>query len=95
MRSVKIGSSVVFVDQKGVRINALVIANWGQHAKGIDQESSWEEGELGPTINVCFVDQNPERTDSYGRQFKRETSVTHKSGSTAPGFWWALKEELE
>jgi len=87
MQSVKVGDHVVFADQQGRHQNAIVICVFGKN--------SWdEESDFGPTINVLFADQNPEREDSYGRQSKRETSVPHKGGSTAHGYWWALPSEL-
>lgn len=94
MLSVKIGDPIIFMDQKARRIHALVSENWGQDPQGDDHASDWKRGEQGPTINVVFVDLDPTKRDSYGRQIKRETSVPHFSGSTAPGFWWALPEEL-
>jgi len=92
MFSVRIGSAVVFSDQHGRRLNAICLTTFGGEDKP-DELVSWE-GECGPTINLVFADPEPDRRDSYGRQVKRETSVPHYRGSTAPGFWWALPEEL-
>ena len=95
MRSVKIGSPVVFSTQHGVLVSAIVLACFPcQHGEiGEDELTEWDEP-VGPTVNVAFADPDHTKTDSYGRQFKRETSVPHRGGSTAPGFWWALPEEL-
>lgn len=36
-------------------------------------------------VNVIFVDDDEKKTDDYGRQIRRETSVVHKSLQPAHG----------
>ena len=94
MSSVKIGAAVVFADEHGTLLNAQCISVFATKVEGPDEETTWKDGEIGPTINVAFADPDATKTDSYGRQFRRETSVPHKSGSTAHGYWWVLPEDL-
>ena len=41
-----------------------------------------------PTVNLALISQDEAREDSYGRQLERETSIVHKTNTTAPGFYW-------
>jgi hypothetical protein len=70
----KVGDHVVFVDPVGQEHNAIVIANWGQ-------------GDT-PSLNVMFADPDESKTDSYGRQIARNTSVVHQSNQAAHGMYW-------
>jgi hypothetical protein len=70
----KIGDAVTFVNPVGKRFGAVVTANWG----------------TGPTpsINVVYVTDDEAKTDSYGRQIERSTSVVHQSNQAAHGMYW-------
>lgn len=70
----KVGDRVVWVDAVGEQMPALVSAIWGT-------------GE-NPCINVVFVSRDETRTDTYGRQIERQTSVVHKSNQAAHGWYW-------
>jgi len=78
------GQTVVYCDHVGVEHDALVTAVWG--------ENSFEDGS-GPALNVVYVTNDDTKTDSYGRQIERDTSVIHHDGQPAPGNWWKLKGE--
>lgn len=85
MKHVREGLSIVYGDHTGVEHDALCTAAWG--------ENSWGEGEQAPCINVVYVTSDETKTDSYGRQIERDTSVPHRSSQTAPGNWWKLQDE--
>lgn len=88
MKRVSIGDHIIYVDRVGRQQNALVTAVWGQYEDGrfVDDR--------GPTINLLFISLNEAKRDDFGRQMERETSVAHKTNSTAPGFFWALPGEM-
>jgi hypothetical protein len=45
----------------------------------------------GPTcINVVFVSNDENRTDSWGRQIERQTSLGHRSGTPAHGQYFMM-----
>jgi hypothetical protein len=67
---------VIFVDPVGKEHNAVVIANWGA-------------GDT-PSVNVMYADPDDTKTDSYGRQIARSTSVVHQSNQAAHGMYWRL-----
>lgn len=97
MKRVAIGDHVIFVDEVSRHLNALVTAVWGVSGNpGYGQFSEWDEtqpGAVGPALNLVFVDQNPAKKDDCGRQISRNTSIPHRSGTPAPGFFWTLPEE--
>lgn len=72
----KVGDVVTFVDSLGRTIPALVTAWWGSPSQ------------TDASINVVFVEPDSEKTDSYGRQISRATSVPHESNQAAPGNYW-------
>lgn len=72
----EIGDEVRYVDPKGREIRALVTAWWG------------DPSATDASINVVFVTPDSDKTDSYGRQTERATSVPHKSNQAAPGNYW-------
>lgn len=41
-----------------------------------------------PSVNVVFVTDDGNRTDPYGRQIDRATSVPHHEDQTAHGYYW-------
>jgi hypothetical protein len=51
---------------------------------------------FGPVcINVAYVSDDAARTDSYGRQIERSTSVLHQSGAPAHGNFWRRADEAK
>lgn len=63
-------------------------------AKGIDHDALvtavWSE----TCINVLWVSGDESKTDTYGRQIERQTSVTHATcQGQAHGNYWRLKDE--
>jgi DNA-binding protein len=41
-----------------------------------------------PVINVLYVSADETKTDPYGRQIERASSVQHVAGTTAKGRFW-------
>lgn len=80
--TLEVGSSVIYVNTHGARRNALVTKVWNS------------TGNL-PGCNVVFVVDSEDKTDGYGRQIERATSVVHKSVMPAPGNFWAWPSEIE
>lgn len=81
-REVAVGQVVVFHDSRNRPHQALVTC-------------VWNPGELVSTgVNVVFVSLDEERSDSYGRQIERETSVVHGSCQPAHGHYWRFEDEV-
>lgn len=74
----QIGDVVVYHDTKGKAHNALVTTAWG------DDKSA---------INLAYVSGDDAERDQYGRQTKRESSVTHVSRSGVHGRYWRKPDE--
>lgn len=69
-----IGDVVLYTDHFGSEHKALVTANWG--------------GQDDSAINLVYVDGDETKTDSWGRQIARDSSVPHQSHQSAPGNFW-------
>ncbi len=85
---IKVGQSILYVDEKRQWHDALTTAVWGEPYEGPD-------GRYVPCVNVLYVDDDERKTDQYGRQIERRTSVPHHSSQTAPGFCWLVDEERD
>ncbi len=72
-----IGAPVTFVDRVGIERPAIVTAVWGP-----------SDGPRKPSINVVIVSNDESKTDGYGRQIERETSVPHQNEQAAHGYYW-------
>lgn len=77
IKDIAIGDAVVFTDAVAQEHKALVTQVWG------DEASPWE-----PAVNLVFVSDDAARTDQYGRQLERHTSVVHKTAQPAHGMFW-------
>lgn len=73
MSQVKVGQAVRFVNEHGIEQDALVTEVWG---------------DVNPGINLVFTSLNKEKSDNYGRQTERHSSVVHKSSQPAHGMYW-------
>ncbi len=80
MEEMKVGDVVVYHDERGVPHNALLTAVWGKRSDG-------------PAVNLLFVSGSEADHDDYGRQMKRESSVTHVSKTNVHGRYWRWPEE--
>lgn len=78
----KVGDAVVFTDPDGIEHGALlanVFDNGGEVAD--------------PTVNVVYVSGDSSKSDNYGRQIERASSVVHHSRSTVLGYTWKRVSE--
>lgn len=75
----KIGDAVQYRDVHGSWHNALVTMVW---------DGGKPEEFPTPAINVLWVVDDISKTDNYGRQIDRSTSVPYQKDQTAPGFSW-------
>ena len=75
----KVGDVVIYHDETGVPHNALLTATWA--------------GNENATSNLVYVSGNESETDPYGRQLKRESSVSHASNNQAHGRYWRRADE--
>lgn len=73
-RVLKPGDVVVYTDQFGVKHDALVTVYW-----------DGGKGETGKALNLVYVVKDESKSDSYGRQIERATSVSMRSEGTAHG----------
>jgi hypothetical protein len=79
-RKLEIGSSIVYVDPHAEQHPALVTAVWGSMG-GM------------PGCNLVYVVRDESKTDNYGRQIERSTSITHKTAQPAHGNYWMWADE--
>lgn len=86
-QSVQKGDPVIFVDDRRRAHHALVTAVHGENAWGED-----ERAQRAPSINLAFVSGDEERTDSYGRQIERQSSIVHRAEQEADGLYWYLPD---
>jgi hypothetical protein len=77
-----IGQHVVFTDAHGMGHPALLTAVHGTATSG------WN-----PAVNLVFVTEDTSKTDPYGRQIERHTSVVHRMQQSAHGMFWTFPDE--
>ena len=71
----KVGDCITVVDQVGVEHNALVTIYFGgSNPRG--------------ALNAVFLSADESKSDPYGRQVERLSSLSHQSTTTAPGRYW-------
>lgn len=97
-RSLEVGDAVVFVDEHSRSHNALITAVHGEIAQLQIREDGHHHVDIidgaGPTywrmpcVNLLFTSADESKQDPYGRQIERESSVVHKTDSTANGNYW-------
>lgn len=76
---VKVGDIVSYYDSYGREHKALVTNVFGENK---------------PAINVVYVSDDENRTDTFGRQIERQTSVVHRDNQYAHGMYWDVLEVL-
>lgn len=77
MGKMKVGECVVYVDDVGRENLALITS-------GFTPSTDGAKG----AVNLVLVSQDGTKTDTYGRQIERQTSVVHQSSQSAPGNYW-------
>jgi hypothetical protein len=82
-RTLDVGDCVIFHDEHGVPRPALVTAVHG----------SITAPDSVPCINLMFVSADPARTDGYGRQVERRTSLVHAAQQSAGGQYFRFADE--
>lgn len=87
MRKAKVGEHVVFTDPRGVERSALLTCVHGE-SQMIPARDGVEEQEYHPAVNLVFVTGEDSKTDPYGRQIERESSVVHRGDQSAHGNFW-------
>lgn len=89
-RELKVGQHVIYTDSRGVKHDAVVTAWW---ASGLYDEATGRCPQLGtleefrklhgenayPGLNLVIVTGDEKKTDEYGRQIERFTSVCHRT----------------
>ena len=92
MLKIEVGDAVNFVDPIGRSNKAIVTAVWGANPTPEDymKFGEWDEADVSkwPALNVVIISKDITKTDSYGRQIERHTSITPKCRQSAPGFYW-------
>lgn len=100
------GAHVIFVDPHGIRRDALVTI-WhctdnreAWLASQRTNRESWSKQEPPVDVpvtetccNLVWISGDEKRTDSYGRQLIRESSVVHKGSQPAHGNYWVWPDE--
>lgn len=81
-RELKIGSSIVFIDSHRQAHAAIVTHVWGG--------SSWGSN---PGCNLVYASGDETKTDPYGRQIERATSIVHLNGQPAKASCWCWPGE--
>lgn len=76
-----IGSVVTYVDEYGKEHDALLTAIWGP----------LDNPEWLPSVNLLYVSKDEDRTDNYGRQILRASSVVNAMHQGAHGYFWKQK----
>ena len=78
----KAGDVIEVVDSHSVHHQALITI---VHDGGTGEPGPW-------AINVAYVTDDAAKTDPYGRQIERMTSVPAKSKHSAAGYFYLLPE---
>lgn len=82
IRQPEIGQNVIFTDAHGKGHPALLTAIHGS------ARADWQ-----PSVNLVFVTDDATKTDPYGRQIERHTSVVHRVAQGANGMFWTFVDE--
>jgi hypothetical protein len=91
-QKLEVGAHVIFVDPNRVAHHALIEHVFLASGKTVDEHVA-TYGQP-PCINVIYFSDNPEKTDQYGRQKERATSVVHaKSMGKPEGYYWKWEHE--
>ncbi len=78
LETIAVGDTVVFHDPTGIAHDALVTAVWNR-----------DPG----CINVVIVSGDEGKTDPYGRQIERHTSVAHATPNWVHGMYFRFDHE--
>lgn len=87
MRKLGNGVPILYVNEFGVVHDALVTQDWSY-----GKEFELKPG-CTPSLNLVFVSKDDDKTDTYGSQIERATSVVHRSVQQAHGRYWTFADE--
>jgi hypothetical protein len=79
METLSIGDHVIYGDEFGVEHDAIVTNVFGT--------DPWS------ACNVVYASGDESKSDPYGRQIERATSVVHRSVQPAHGRYWRFDEK--
>lgn len=89
IRQPKPGDVVIYVDEHSKRHNALLTCVHGEAAMYPDHtKDDGSKREYQPSVNLLFVTGDESKTDPYGLQNERESSVVHSGDQGAHGNYW-------
>ena len=77
VHEVATGYTVLFFDSLGHPHEAIVTSVFDRG-----------DGHTPPAVNVVYASPDESKTDQYGRQVERETSVVHRVQQAAHGMYW-------
>lgn len=81
-KRVNIGDAINFSDEYGKSHKAVVTTVYNSGHVGDDTPL--------PSVNLVYVSDDETKSDQYGRQIERKTSVVHKTNQYAHGMFWDL-----
>lgn len=79
------GDVVIFIDPTRIKHYALITAI---HGEGHIPTGDEDKRNVKPALNVVYVDKDPAKTDPYGHQIARATSIVHIDDNTARANCW-------
>ena len=82
---ISVGDHVIFTDTHRKQHSALVTEVWDS---GVEQRR-----DSLPALNLLYVVKDETRTDQYGRQIERESSVVHVDFNSAEANCYTLLNE--
>lgn len=93
---VQIGHSVTFVDSRGKERPALLTAVWRMLPENVEWYKEHDPDYYPtalknletPSVNLIVICDDESRSDVYGRQFERFSSVVHEVNQLAHGNYW-------
>ena len=86
IRNFEVGTAVVWVDEHGLPRPALLTA-----IHGTTREH--EAVTYYPCVNLVTTTNDSSKTDPYGRQIERHSSVSHRGQHSASGRYWRWPDE--
>lgn len=92
-REYLVGDHVIYVDEFGKRHNGIVTTWWDNYRNVRFGDSDSTKGVDLPGCNLVFVTADPKKTDGYGSQIERPTSVVHRKNQAANGRYWIWPDE--
>ena len=96
-RQPQVGEPVIFFDSVGMRHNALLTSVHGERTITTIKEEGKEpvDKEWVPSVNLLVISPDKQRTDTWGRQIERFSSVGHFREYGTWGNIWCFSDELD